>query len=113
MADTPKVKVGQVWRDEDPRQSGRTVEIMSVDHANGRAQVRLNTVSYNVSRNAIGRRTMIRLDRFGTDYVLSDVEPHRFGTHKVSGNVDYWPVSQIGPSPTAAANGTELPHKVV
>lgn len=87
------VEVGQVWDDFDPRAAGRTVEVMEIlgDHA----LVRLNTRSRNVSANAIGRRTKIRLDRFGSDYHLSKTKPHRFGTHKVTGDVGYWPIDEI------------------
>jgi hypothetical protein len=95
-----EVKPGDVWEDTDPRQGGRTVEIIEVlPKADPPiAVVRLNTPARNVSRNAIGRRTRIRLDRFPVDYKLSDVEPHRFGTH-IDGTrgLGYWPVSQVDP----------------
>lgn len=93
----PDVQVGQVWSDKDPRQAGRTVEVMAVkpDEDPPVAVVRMNTTAYNVSRSSIGRRTTIRLDRFGVDYEPSDTEPHRYGMHRQSKRLDYWPVSEI------------------
>lgn len=89
------VAVGQVWSDKDPRAAGRTVEVLDVlgDHA----LVRLNTRSRNVSRSSIGRRTSIRLDRFGQDYELSDTPPHRFGIHRDSRELGYHPKDEIDP----------------
>lgn len=91
------VEVGQVYADKDPRHAGRTVEIMAIE-GNLYPQwafVRLNTVSRNVSKDAIGRRTRIRTDRFETDFELSDVKPHRTGRRKDSGELGYWPVDEI------------------
>lgn len=89
------VEVGQVYEDADPRSAGRTVEVMRVDSEY--AFVRLNTVARNVARRSIGRKTRIRLDRL-TDtgnYWLSDVEPHRFGKHKATGELGYHPLSEL------------------
>lgn len=95
--DIGEVTVGSVWADTDPRQAGRTIEIVAVDTDKGVAVARLNTPARNVSRNAIGRRTRIRLDRFdGKEYRLCDVEPHRFGTSSSpAGVLGYWPVSKL------------------
>jgi hypothetical protein len=87
-----EVEVGQVWEDTDPRQKGRTVEVMAVQPA--LAIVRLNTPGEGISKGAIGRRTRIKLVRFPIDYKLSDVEPHRFGT-STSGELGYHPVSAL------------------
>lgn len=90
-----EVEVGQVFEDTDPRSANRTVEVMGLDTTH--AQVRLNTVARNVGRSSIGRRTRIRLDRLagGVDYVLSDVEPHRFGKHEETGELGYYPWSEL------------------
>lgn len=91
-----EVRSGQVWEDTDPRQGGRTVEVLTIDSDQGIVVVRLNTPARNVSRNAIGRHTRIRLDRFdGKEYRLSDVEPHRFGSRADNGALGYWPVSAL------------------
>lgn len=88
------VEIGQVYEDKDPRSAGRTVEVMDLDATH--AKVRLNTPARNVGRNAIGRKTRIRLDRLtGPDYELSDVEPHRFGTHLGTGELGYFPRSVL------------------
>ena len=89
------VEIGAVYEDTDPRSAGRTVEVMALDATH--AKVRLNTVTRNVSKGSIGRKTRIRLDRLtgGVDYVLSDVEPHRFGTHKETGELGYYPRSRL------------------
>lgn len=87
------IEIGQVWADRDPRSGGRTVEVMEIGETH--AKVRMNTTARNVSRQAIGRRTTVRLDRFGTDYKPSDVPPHRFGRHRESGEVGYWPIGDI------------------
>ena len=88
-----EVSVGSVWEDKDPRAAGRTIEVMRVDSEY--AFVRLNTVARNVSRGSIGRKTRILLSRFGADYALSDVEPHRYGRHKVTGEVGYYSLSAL------------------
>jgi hypothetical protein len=94
------VTIGSVWADTDPRQVGRTVEVVGFGmdrEGSDVAIVRLNTPADSTGRNAIGRRTRIRLDRFdGKEYVLSDVEPHRFGT--VGDAPGYWPLSQLAAS---------------
>lgn len=88
------VEIGQVYEDSDPRAAGRTVEVMEIVGIH--AIVRLNTPPRNVGRGAIGRKTRIRLVRLaGTDYELSDVEPHRFGTHAVTGQIGYYPRSEL------------------
>jgi hypothetical protein len=97
MSDIIDITVGSVWEDTDPRQGGRTIEVMDFGldrEGNKVAMVRLNTPARNVSRNAIGRRTKIRLDRFGKEYKPSDVEPHRFGT-SVTGDLGYHPASTL------------------
>lgn len=88
------VEVGQVYEDADPRAAGRTIEVMRVDSEF--AFVRLNTVSRNVSKGSIGRKTRIRLDRLTSAYYrLSDVKPHRFGRHADTDELGYWPVDQL------------------
>ena len=88
------VEIGQVYEDSDPRAAGRTVEVVEID---GRfARVRLNTPARNVSKNSIGRKTWIRIDRLiGEDYELSEIEPHRFGTHRETGELGYFPRSEL------------------
>lgn len=94
VSDEIKPAVGQVWADLDPRSAGRTVEVVSILD-DGHALVRLNTVSRDVSNESIGRRTRIRLDRFGKNYALSTVAPHRFGVHHTTRKVGYHPQHQI------------------
>lgn len=93
------VEIGQVYSETDPRQAGRTVEVMEIVGVVGAAYaiVRLNTPARNVGKNAIGRKTRIRVDRLdgGQDYELSDVEPYRFGTHRETGEIGYYPRSEL------------------
>lgn len=88
-----EVSAGQVWADKDPRAAGRTIEVMRVDLKY--AFVRMNTRARNVSQGAIGRKSRILLSRFGADYALSDVERHRIGRHKVTGELGYHPMSEL------------------
>lgn len=50
------VQVGQIWRSADPRDNGRSVEVLEVDLESGKAQV--------CSPYGRGPKTRIRLDRF-------------------------------------------------
>lgn len=87
------VEVGSVWDDADPREAGRTVEVMGI---NGDfAVVRLNTTARNVSSKSIGRKSTVRLDRFGVYYTPSETEPHRTGRHRETGELGYWPTTDL------------------
>lgn len=92
-----EIAIGSVWDDRDPRQAGRTIEVMDFFDDDGVAYVRarLNTVSLNVSRNAIGRRTTVRRDLFTRRYRPSDEPARRFGTHRETGVLGYWPKDEI------------------
>lgn len=90
VSDEIHPEIGQVWADLDPRAAGRTVEVMDILD-DGHALVRLNTVGRNVSRDSIGRKTKIRIDRFGKNFALSTTPPHRFGTHRVTREIGYHP----------------------
>lgn len=87
------VEVGTVWDDADPREAGRTIEVMSINE--DVAVVRLNTTARNVARKSIGRKTTVRLDRFGVYYTPSTVAPHRTGRHRETGELGYWPKDEI------------------
>ena len=65
MTDHP-VRVGQVWRDNDPRERGRLIRIMDIE-TDGRARC-----------SSRGRTVRIRLDRFkptSNGYVLHKEAP--------------------------------------
>jgi hypothetical protein len=59
------IAVGQVWLDDDPRASGRRIEIIEVDEVNQRARGKVLSTARNVSDAAVGRRTRwIQFRRF-------------------------------------------------
>jgi hypothetical protein len=60
--DSPAVKVGQIWEDNDPRMEGRRVRVTAIDDTH--ATVVLCQPRPPVSSAKPGRRTRIRLDRF-------------------------------------------------
>jgi hypothetical protein len=72
--DTPEVRIGQVWADNDKRGYGRRVRVIAIEpaqpggpHKNpvpARAVVELVDARKNWPDTKPGRRTRIRLDRF-------------------------------------------------
>jgi hypothetical protein len=63
MSEGVQVAVGQIWEDDDPRSSGRRIEITEVEE--GRVRGRVIKVARNVSEEQVGRRTRwISVKRF-------------------------------------------------
>jgi len=77
------VKVGQIWKDNDPRMTYRRLKVLAIE--NGKAVVQ--------DPRGMGARTRIRLDRFGstrqTGYSLvEDVE------EKGADHIHVWPFDE-------------------
>lgn len=77
------VKVGQIWKDNDPRMSYRRLKVLAIE--NGKAVVQ--------DPRGMGARTRIRLDRMGstrqTGYSLvEDVE------EKAADHIHVWPFDE-------------------
>jgi hypothetical protein len=72
VIDNPKVKVGQIWRDNDPRFNRRMVKIMSLPLP-GFSRVMIMRVLSNGERwwrkgrkkHVVAPRTLTEIDRFG------------------------------------------------
>ncbi len=62
MAETPDVRPGQVWADNDPRSVGRTLRVVAVGRNAARCVVL--TPAKGGSPHTVGRVSMIALDRF-------------------------------------------------
>ncbi|MGI5274718.1 DUF6354 family protein [Nonomuraea sp. CA-218870] len=64
MPETPNVRPGQVWMDNDKRSEGRRVRVIEVDDTHATV-VGVDIRGLPDSRNRVAaRRTRIRLDRF-------------------------------------------------
>lgn len=61
------VKPGQVWADNDKRQVGRTVQVESLEHTDGKSYANVKVLTdrdTGLSVTAVGRSFRVRLDRF-------------------------------------------------
>lgn len=74
--ETPTVRPGQVWADNDPRMQGRTIEILSITQ--DRVMVKTLTTARNSVNAKVGATRPIRLDRLrptSTGYRLVSEAP--------------------------------------
>jgi hypothetical protein len=81
MPNTPEVRVGSVWADNDPRSAGRTLRVDAIDGGKAVCTILTNTDSANVGwqqRDMRGKQTRISLTRFkptSTGYRLVEDVP--------------------------------------
>lgn len=66
MKELPAVRVGQVWRDNDPRAEGRTIRVEEIYEEAGRVYARCAnvTVGKNTGDYAVGANVRIMVKRF-------------------------------------------------
>lgn len=84
MPDTPTVRVGQQYADTDPRNNGRTLEVVEIVDDGRYAYCKVLTNPHAVQRSldagrttlrdTRGRITRIRTDRLCTAYQLINIE---------------------------------------
>lgn len=66
MGDAIAVREGQIWADNDKRSKGRKVLILAIDRRNevDFAICEVKSVAKGYDKKGIGKKTLVRLDRF-------------------------------------------------
>ena len=93
--ETPDVRPGQVWADNDPRSAGRTLRVDAIDGDKAVCTILTNTDSANIrwqQRDMCGKQTRISLSRFKptrTGYRLA--RDSQYGVRWPTGSVFAFP----------------------